>query len=276
MFADVALAAEIDRAEGRLCAEIAEGAAVRRPTALPLVKMLSGGVVAYAGPGAPSNKAVAVGLCEPLDESALAVIEGEWRRRNEPLRIELATLAQAGVASLLTARGYRLLGFENVLGRALDSLDESLPATGLTITTLAPSDETSWFDVMVEGFATPDGVPAPTESYPREVLEEVFADLAGSKGFVRYLARRDGRPVGAASLRLDGAIAQLCGAATLPAFRRRGVQTALLQRRLADARQAGCTLAVLTTQPGSKSQANSQQRGFDLLYARAILLPEWS
>jgi GNAT superfamily N-acetyltransferase len=276
MFADIALAAEIDRAEGRLCAEIAEGAAVRRPAARPLVKTLSGGVVGYAGPGAPSNKAIAVGLDELLDENGLAAIEEEWRSRGEPMRIELATLAQNGVASLLTARGYRLLGFENVLGCGLDSFKEVSTGAGLTITTLEPRDEAKWFDVMGEGFAIPDAAPTPAESYPREVLEEVFADLASTRGFVRYLAWQDGRPVGAASLRLDGTIAQLCGAATLPGFRRRGVQTGLLQRRLADARHAGCTLAVVTTQPGSKSQANSQRRGFELLYARAVLVREWA
>jgi GNAT superfamily N-acetyltransferase len=130
-------------------------------------------------------------------------------------------------------------------------------------------------DIMVDGFAAPDIVPGPTETYPRQVLEEVFADLATAKGFVRYLAWLDGRAVGAGSLRCDGAIAQLCGATTLPAYRRRGVQTGLLQYRLAEARQAGCRLAVVTTQPGSKSQANSQKRGFELLYARAVLVREW-
>jgi GNAT superfamily N-acetyltransferase len=67
-------------------------------------------------------------------------------------------------------------------------------------------------------------------------------------------------------------VAQLTGAATAPAHRRRGVQTALLSARLADAADAGCDIAVLTTQPGSKSQQNAQRRGFDLLYTRAILV----
>jgi hypothetical protein len=71
---------------------------------------------------------------------------------------------------------------------------------------------------------------------------------------------------------MDAGVAQLCGAATLPAFRRRGVQTALLRRRLADARRASCDVAVMTTQPGSKSHENGHRRGFALLYARAVLV----
>ncbi|HEU4420820.1 MAG TPA: GNAT family N-acetyltransferase, partial [Planctomycetota bacterium] len=54
--------------------------------------------------------------------------------------------------------------------------------------------------------------------------------------------------------------------------RRRGIQAALLRARLADAARAGCDVAVITTQPGSKSQANAQRQGFSLLYARAILV----
>ena len=33
-------------------------------------------------------------------------------------------------------------------------------------------------------------------------------------------------------------------------------------------------IAVVTTQPGSKSQQNMQRQGFDLLYTRAILLKQ--
>lgn len=44
--------------------------------------------------------------------------------------------------------------------------------------------------------------------------------------------------------------------------------------RLADAAAAGCDVAVITTQPGSKSQQNAQRQGFDLLYTRAVLVKQ--
>jgi len=89
-----------------------------------------------------------------------------------------------------------------------------------------------------------------------------------------YLGVRDGVIAGGASLRVAEGVAQLTGAATAPAHRRRGVQTALLSARLADAAAAGCDIAVVTTQPGSKSQQNVQRRGFDLLYTRAVLVKQ--
>jgi ribosomal protein S18 acetylase RimI-like enzyme len=73
-------------------------------------------------------------------------------------------------------------------------------------------------------------------------------------------------------MRILNGVAQLCGAATLPEHRRRGVQTALLRERLAEAAREGCDVAVVTTQPGSPSQENAQRQGFELLYARAVLI----
>jgi len=128
---------------------------------------------------------------------------------------------------------------------------------------------------VVSGFASPDGQGVPSEeSYPRDLVERVVGDMASAEGFSRTLARLDGVPAGGASLRLSEGIAHLCGAATLPAHRRRGVQSALLAARLEMAAGAGCDTAVVITQPGSKSQENVQRQGFHLLYARAILVRE--
>lgn len=56
-----------------------------------------------------------------------------------------------------------------------------------------------------------------------------------------------------------------------PAHRRHGVQAALLAGRLDEARALGATLAIVTTAPGTQSQANVMKLGFSLIYARAVL-----
>jgi ribosomal protein S18 acetylase RimI-like enzyme len=103
------------------------------------------------------------------------------------------------------------------------------------------------------------------------VIARAERDFAAA-GVTRYIALRDGVIAGGASFRMADGIAQLTGAATAPAHRGRGIQTALLSARLADAAAAGCDVAVVTTQPASKSQQNAQRRGFDLLYTRAVLV----
>jgi len=54
-----------------------------------------------------------------------------------------------------------------------------------------------------------------------------------------YLARVEGRSVGGATLYVHGAVGYLADSATDPAFRRRGVHTALLMRRIEAAKAAG-------------------------------------
>lgn len=131
-----------------------------------------------------------------------------------------------------------------------------------------------WRDTVIEGFGHPDVFdgPPPTESFDRESLERVFEDSSTTPGMVLYLARRDGEIAGAGSIRISKGLAQMSGASTLPAHRRRGVQSTLLRARLADAARAGCDLAITCTEPASKSQENMQRAGFELLYARAVLL----
>jgi ribosomal protein S18 acetylase RimI-like enzyme len=274
MFADVALAREIDNAEGRFCAGLARLAALRDAGRRVLVTPLAGGLAVYAGSGTPMNKVIGVGLGHALTEDGLAAVEAEWAVRGEAVRVELSTLDDGAIARMLTSRGYRLLGFENQLARTVATVTGAPEAPpGLSIERLASEADTDvWMSVILDGFAQPDDGPLPTERPEPDVLRDIFHDVARLSGVVRYLARLDGAPAGAASMHLDGRLAQLTGAATLPACRRRGIQTALTVRRLADARARGCDLAVVTTQPGSKSQENCQSRGFELLYARAILV----
>ena len=107
------------------------------------------------------------------------------------------------------------------------------------------------------------------ENYPvtHEILS-VMKMFAIVKNTQCFLARIDGRVVGGATLAVRGRIAGLFGASTLPEFRNRGVQTALLHTRLRSAAEAHCELAVSLAQPGSRSQRNITRLGFQTLYTR--------
>lgn len=293
LFADATCANRVEGAEADLTRAVAAVAARRKPAGVVYCAEIAGGVAVHVGEPAPFNKLIGLGLGGPLsgeDTDRLSAIEAEFARRQTPLQAEICTLADGGVFRLLTARGYQLVAFENVLGLALPpaapaSLPPPLPP-GIRVFTVAADDRQSWdgwLDTVVTGFAHPDPVPGGPahESFPREAIEGAMADLIHVPGFARYVAELDDaageRPglAGGASLRLQAGIAQLCGSATLPNVRRRGVQSALLARRLFDAAAAGCDLAVVTTQPGSKSQRNAQRAGFSLLYSRAILVREF-
>lgn len=274
LFAGQDLAARVEHAERTLIEEGARAAARRDPQQRVLVRPIGGGLAVWAGPGSPLDKVVGVGMnSAAFDDAELDAVEQAFAEREAPVQFEVSTLADPTVVERLTRRGYVLLGFENVLGLRLEPGRQAPPAEDTEIRDVGHDEFETWVNVVVDGFATPDtqGV-ASHEEFPREALERAERDLTATSGFVGSLAMIDGKPAGGASLRLSDGVAQLCGAATLPEFRRRGVQGALLSMRLAAAAAAGCDLAVVTTLPGSKSQQNVQKLGFQLLYPRAILV----
>jgi ribosomal protein S18 acetylase RimI-like enzyme len=274
LFCDTALAERIERAEAQLIAKASEAARQRRADTAGFVIPVSGGVASFAEEGSPFNKVAGLGFGGVPAVAELQEIEEAFTACSAPVQIELAHLADPAIGALLTGRGYRLTSFENVLGLALADAPERVTPPGVEVRPSGDEEFESWLDVVADGFAHPDAQGVPShEEFPREVIGRSERDLSAA-GAMRYVALRDGVIAGGASLRIAEGIAQLTGAATAPAHRRRGVQSALLSVRLADAAAADCTIAVVTTQPGSRSQQNVQRQGFDLLYTRAVLVKE--
>lgn len=271
MIGTVAIARRIEAAEARLSLAMAD--VTRRAGAAPAFGLaIGGGAAVYCGPGAPMTKVIGVGVSEPLTDDVIDRVEAAYAPHGEHPGWEMATLGDLASIARLEARGYRLQRIELVLGRDLtrDASIEPLP----TSITVARGPEDEWARIAVAGFAaaeTVEGREAPAEAYDTTMLEQVVEQFAGIDSVRRYVAFVGGTPAGAASARVDDGVYQLCGAATLPAWRRRGVQSALLSARLAEACADGCDLAVVTVEPGSRSQANVQRRHFTPLYSRLVL-----
>jgi ribosomal protein S18 acetylase RimI-like enzyme len=272
LFCDTALAGRIERAEAQLIARASEAARDRPAGAAGFVVPIAGGVASFAEVGSPFNKIAGLGFGGVPSAAALAEVEQEFASRGAPVQAEVASLAAPEISALLTERGYRLVSFENVLGMALNNVPEPVTPPGIEVRPSGAEEFEAWLDVVADASVHPDtqGVPS-HEEFSSDDVARAERDMAAA-GVLRYVALRDGVVAGGASFRLAEGIAQLTGAATAPAYRRLGIQTALLAARLAAAVVAGCDIAVVTTQPGSKSQQNVQRRGFDLLYTRAVLV----
>lgn len=271
LFCGTELAARIESAEAQLIAA-GSGAALRRNPDRAFVTPVAGGFACFGEDGAPFNKLVGLGFGGVPGEDLLDEIERAYADRGASTQVELTNLADPEIGALLTGRGYRLVSFENVLGRSLDGSVTPQAVEGVEIRLGADDELDEWLEVVTTGFAHPDeqGV-ATHEDFPRDVVERAERDFVAA-GARTYLALRDGVVAGGGGLRITDGVAQLVGAATALEHRRRGVQTALLSTRLADAAAAGCDIAVVTTAPGSKSQQNVARQGFQLLYTRAVLV----
>lgn len=252
------------------------GAAAHRGDAdtAGFVRSIAGGVACFAEDGSPFNKVAGLGFDGVPNAADLDEVEQAFAAHGAVTQVELAHLADPAIGVLLTGRGYRLESYENVLGLALDGREERAAPPGIVVRPSGDDEFDQWLDVVADGVAHPDtqGVPW-HEKFPRETYLRAEHHMAAA-GVRRYVALRDGVFAGGAGLRVSEGVAQFAGAATTPAHRRRGVQSALLSTRLADATTAGCDIAVITTQPGSTSQQNAQRQGFDLLYTRAVLVKQ--
>lgn len=201
MFADSALAARIDQAESRLTSGAAQAMLETGRHHCIRVIAISGGTAVYAGPSSPMNKVIGLGFDRPVDLTVLDEVEAAWREQLEPVRVELSNLAHPASALALTERGYRLHGFENVLGRRLDGL-EAVEAMDLTVDVVQDDrDVAKWNDIAASSFLELDGTGSgPEDVLSRQDLERVLADFTVVPGFIRYLGRIDGIPVGEAAL----------------------------------------------------------------------------
>jgi GNAT superfamily N-acetyltransferase len=262
LFLNLELARRIETAEAQAAVECAEALERFRPGSGGAVRRIAGGFAVYCGPSSPVTQAVGMGLDGPVSNEEFDRLEEFYRSRGEAVRVETAPLADASFIEQFGQRGYRVTEFSNVMARQVSSADEESGALpqGVTIEKAGKDQIETWVETVAQGFA---------EQFPvsRELLE-VMKMFALAPKTECYLARVDGKIAGGGTLTLHDGVAGLFGASTLPVARRRGVQTALLQRRLTRAAQAGSDLAVSLAQPGSTSQRNIVRQGFRVLYTR--------
>ncbi|WP_203920822.1 hypothetical protein [Rugosimonospora africana] len=123
-------------------------------------------------------------------------------------------------------------------------------------------DDSIYLETLFDGY----GLNSETASAQRAMM----AIEHRSPRLRRYLAYVDDRPAAAAALYTTPQAAYFAGAATIPAMRNRGCQSALIRRRLRDTRAGQ---VVVTTAFGSPSQANLRRLGFTIEHTRTLWRP---
>jgi ribosomal protein S18 acetylase RimI-like enzyme len=278
--ATLALAQRVEKTEIDFCAA---GAGVGLPGGAASIEV-GGGRGVCGQPGSPMNKVLGLGLGVTVTDEDLDALELFYDERECPIQIELCPLVSTELVAKLQTRGYVLKGFENELACALPrevpapngppSLLRSFGGTGLHVEVLTgDSDQEAFLRATVEGFAVPDSGPQPAEGPAPDIVETIGRAMRQfiHPDIVRYLVRVDGEPAGAAASVVTGGVLGIFGTGTRPAFRRRGIQSAIVAKALESA-DGRADLAIATTEPGSISQRTFERLGFQVLYTRAILL----
>jgi GNAT superfamily N-acetyltransferase len=229
---------------------------------------VGGGVAVFAGVNSPITQAEGLGLHGALSEEEFDRLEEFFRSRGSSVFIEVCPMADFSFIEALGKRGYRVAEFSNVLIREILPGDKypGVPA-GITIRKTAPDEMRLFVETMAQGFA---------EYFePNEEFIQSMRNFFAGPAIHAYLALTEGKAVGGGTLTLRNGVAGLLGSATLPGFRCRGIQSALIGARLEDARAAGCDLAMSMTLPGSGSQRNLERQGFRVVYTRTKFVRDW-
>lgn len=169
-------------------------------------------------------------------------------------------------ALLLSERGFAMVEYHVGLARVLTPADASLIGSPLVEIELVDPLDSERFDRLIEvnlqGWGT-----------KREAYEEAKVNMRtwrANKEWTFYLAKVAGAPAGSAVLDRRGKTAMLGSASTLPAARGRGVQNALITRRIADAAALGCDLLISGANYGTSSMRNQQRAGFATICTKGV------
>ena|SRR5215472_968411 len=254
------LAREIEIAEAEAAIGCAERMRAASANGEGAVAAVAGGYAIYCGADSPVTQAVGLGLNGPVGKEEFDKLEEFYFTRNESVRVETCPLADQTLIQHYGERGYQVTEFSNVMVRPVRRDEAMAIPDGMQIEKAGSNETDLWVLTVAQGFA---------EHFPvTQELLDIMRMFASGKDTECYLARIDGKVVGGATVAVRGRIAGLFGASTLPAFRKRGVQTALLQTRMRRAAELGCELAMSLARPGSPSQRNITRQGFQTLYTR--------
>ena len=270
-FADLELARRLETTDALAGIEFARSWASFNSFTGEVFRPVAGGHAAFAGVDSPVTQAFGLGLNGPVSDADMAAMEDFYRAHNSAVNIETCPLADPSLLKLLNERGYRPIEYSNVSVRELtDDDSRAWPDSERNVRVRRPAEHEaeSYSLVVIKSFFEKAEV-AP------EFLN-IFKSCFLAAGAFFFLAEVDGIPAGGGMMSIHQGVASLGGAGTLPEFRNRGVQRALLLARLAHAAEMGCDLAMVATSPGSGSQRNVERLGFRVVYTRTKFLRDWT
>lgn len=240
---------------------------IRRSAGLRLVKIGTTTVsISTADPSTLLNRAIGLGVEEPAtrgDLEAVLAIYRKWRIRRYYLHLHPGARPNGLRDWILDA------GLEKARGwmkfrRGSEAPPPARP--GLGVRRIGVDHAADFGRIVAEGFGL------------RSDSAALLAALVDWPGWRLYLAFDGATPAAAAAMYLHESAASFGWAATLREYRGRGAQTALLRRRIVDARDAGChaifteTGEAVTGDP-QHSYKNILRAGFATDYLRENFVP---
>ncbi|MEK6411107.1 MAG: GNAT family N-acetyltransferase [Acidobacteriota bacterium] len=263
LFADIELARRLETTDALAGIEFARSWARLNSFTGDVFLPVAGGHAAFGGIDSPVTQAFGLGLNGPVTDADMAGMEEFYRTHGSAVNIETCSLADPSLLKLLNERGYSPIEYSNVFTRELTNSDSRAwpdPTSEVRVRRSAEDEAESYSLLVAKSFFE-------TVEITPEFLS-IFISCFYAAGSFFFMAEVDGVPAGGGMMSVHQGVASLGGTGTLPEFRNRGAQKALLLARLAVAAESGCDLAMVATAPGSISQRNVERQGFRVVYTR--------
>lgn len=206
------------------------------------------------------NRAIGIGVCQPATETMIDELMHVYGRRKLTFGITVSPATQPPqFTDWLIARGFQLSFSSAKVIRGTEPPPHV--ETDLRIESVTESSAAQYAHIIQVVYGMPDW------SAP------VFELTATLPNVYSYMAYAGDVPAAVGSLYVDNGIGALFNGATLPEYRRRGGQGAIMARRIQDGIALGCQW--LTTETGedtpeapNSSYHNTHRTGFQLAYLR--------
>jgi hypothetical protein len=199
------------------------------------------------------------GLTE-ADAGRVGEIQALYRSHSLRGNVDLTPVAiTPRLGQALVAAGFYLAGVSTVL-YGLSGHDRPQDIHGdFEIREVGPDQAADVAQLWAQGFEIPLDEAGLTA---RDIRQAWFAVPENR----RYIGYVEGQPAAMAALYTKDRIGFLNVGATLPAYRRRGIHSALARLRMADAGASGCELVIGHTGFGGTSQNNEERNGLRIAF----------
>lgn len=221
---------------------------------------VNGAFAMFDGVGSPLTQTFGVGLSDTWQGESFEALDAFFFERGSDVFHEVSPAAGPDVLAQLVSRGYLPCELTSVLYRPLPGSAPLPVPDDIDVRVAGPSERTLWAELSYDGWAEFEAA--------REFVKQFGPLSVGARGLYPFLAWVDGVPAATGSLCVHDGLALLAGASTVPAYRQRGAQRALLAGRLYHASALACTLAMMCAAPASASQRNAEAQGFRIAYTR--------
>jgi len=267
IFVDRSLARQLEMCHAWRCVHYSRAQAQLHPECGVRIETTCGGQAIFAGMTSPLNRVVGMGFDRPVNLDDLECVEAFFSFKNTTPRIDICPLTDPTLLETLRQKNYSIEAFQNILIYPLSEVHAFQMPNGIDVRPSPPEEANLWILTTAQGF---EGNEIPSQ----DALNVLAPNFHAANGTC-FMAWVGDTPAGGGGMYTHEGIVEFGGASTRVAYRRRGIQTALIYARLKAAQERGNRLAMVITEPGTNSQRNLEKIGFQLAYTKIIMVKSY-